>query len=84
MMSGEPARIEDEVTHLLSAPEVRVRRFAAVFEVDGSVRPPKLHSGYELELLVPRSRKPLLVELENAATGVVNRIEVEPEADGSL
>ncbi len=82
MLSGESACIEEEVTHLLSAPEVRVRRFAAVFEVDGRVRPPKLHSGYELELLVPHSRKPLSVELENAETGIVNRVEVEP--DGSL
>ena len=82
MLSGKTSRIEDEVTHLLSAPEARVRRFAAVFEVDGSVRPPKLHSGYELELLVPHSRKPLSVELENAVTGIVNRVEVKP--DGSL
>lgn len=79
MLSGKAARIENEVTHLLSAPAARVRRFTAVFEVDGSVQPPKMHSGYELELLVPYSRKPLSVELENAETGIVNRVEVEPD-----
>ena len=78
MLSGKAARIEDEVTHLLSAPDARVRRFTAVFEVDGSVQPPEMRSGYELELLVPYSRKPLSVELENAETGIVNRVEVEP------
>ena len=82
MVTGKPVRIEAEVTHLLSAPEARVRRFVALFEVDGSVRPPVMRSGYELELLVPHSRKALSVELENGETGVVNRVEVEP--DGPL
>ena len=82
MVTGQPAHIEVEVTHLLSAPQARVRRFVALFEVDGSVRPPVMRSGYELELLVPHSRKALNVELENGETGVVNRVEVEP--DGSL
>ena len=82
MVTGKPAHIEVEVTHLLSAPQARVRRFVALFEVDGSVRPPVMRSGYELELLVPYSRKALSVELENGETGVVNRVEVEP--DGSL
>ena len=82
MVTGKPARIEAEVTYLLSAPEARVRRFVAFFEVDGSVRPPVLRSGYELELLVPHSRQALSVELENGETGVINRVEVEPE--GSL
>ena len=82
LLGGKLARTEAEVTHLLSAPEARVRRFVAVFEVDGRVQPPAIRSGYELELLVPHSRKPLDVELENAETGVVNRVEVEPE--GSL
>ena len=82
MVTGKPAHIEAEVTYLLSAPEARIRRFVALFEVDGSVRPPVLRSGYELELLVPHSRKALSVELENGETGIVNRVEVEPE--GSL
>ena len=82
MVTGKPVHIEVEVTHLLSAPQARVRRFVALFEVDGSVRPPVMRSGYELELLVPHSRKALSVELENGETGVVNRVEVEP--DGSL
>ena len=82
MVTGKLAHIEADVTHLLSAPEARVQRFVAVFEVDGSVRPPLLRSGYELELLVPHSRKALSVELENGETGIVNRVEVEP--DGSL
>ncbi len=79
MLSGKAARIENEVTHLLSAPDARVRHFTAVFEVDGSVQPPEMHLGYELELLVPYSRKPLSVELENAETGIVNRVEIEPD-----
>lgn len=82
MLSGEIKHLEAEVTHLLSAPEARVRRFTAVFEVDGSARPPVMRSGYELELLVPHSHQALSVELENAETGVVNRVEVEP--DGAL
>ncbi len=53
-----------------------MRRFTAVFEVDGSTEPPSVRSGYELELLVPYSRDTLSVELENAETGVVNRVEV--------
>ena len=74
----EPVRLEAEVIHLLNAPDARVRRFTAVFEVDGSAAPPTVRSGFELELLVPYSREPLSVELENAETGVVNRVEVEP------
>lgn len=82
MVGHKAVRLEAEVTHLLSAPGARVRRFVAVYEVDGSAEPPTVRSGYELELLVPYSREPLSVELENAETGVVNRVEVEPE--GSL
>ena len=76
MTGRKPVRLEAEVTHLLSAPDARVRRFTAVFEVDGSTEPPSVRSGYELELLVPYSRDTLSVELENAETGVVNRVEV--------
>lgn len=79
MLSGKPTRLEAEVTHLPSTPDVRVRSFVAVFEVDGSVRPPTMRSGYELELLVPPSRETLSVELLNGETGVVNRVRVEPE-----
>lgn len=79
MMSGGLARAETEVTHLLSAPNARVRSFVAVFEVDGTVQPPLLRAGYELELLVPYSRDPLNVELINAETGVVNLVEIMPE-----
>ena len=82
MLKRKPVRLEAEVTHLLSAPNARVKHFIAVFEVDGRVQPPVLRSGYELELLVPHSRKVLAVELENAETGIVNRVEVEP--DGPL
>ena len=78
MTGREPVRLEAEVIHLLNAPDARVRRFTAVYEVDGSSVPPTVRSGYELELLVPYSREPLSVELENAETGVVNRVEVEP------
>lgn len=78
MTGREPVRLEAEVIHLLNAPDARVRRFTAVYEVDGSAAPPTVRSGYELELLVPYSREPLSVELENAETGVVNRVEVEP------
>ena len=78
MTGRKPVRLEAEVIHLLNAPDARVRRFTAVFEVDGSAAPPTVRSGYELELLVPYSREPLSVELENAETGVVNRVEVDP------
>lgn len=78
MTGRKPVRLEAEVIHLLNAPDARVRRFTAVFEVDGSAAPPTVRSGFELELLVPYSREPLSVELENAETGVVNRVEVEP------
>lgn len=84
MLSGELVRLETDVVHLLSAPEARVRSFMAVFEVDGSVRPPTMRAGYELELLVPRSREALTVELINADTGVVNLLEVEPESQLAL
>lgn len=82
MVGRKAVRLEAEVTHLLSAPEARVRRFVAVFEVDGGAEPPTVRSGYELELLVPYSRDTFTVELENAETGIVNRVEVKP--DGSL
>ena len=78
MIGREPVRLEAEVIHLLNAPDARVRRFTAVFEVDGGTVPPTVRSGYELELLVPYSQETLSVELENAETGVVNRVEVEP------
>lgn len=78
MTGREPVRLEAEVIHLLNAPDARVRRFTAVFEVDGGTVPPSVRSGYELELLVPYSRETLSVELENAETGIVNRVEVEP------
>jgi hypothetical protein len=78
MLTGQPTRIESEVTHLLSTPEAHVRSFVAVFEVDGSVRPPSMRAGYELELLVPQSREALTVELINGDTGIVNLVEVAP------
>ena len=79
MLSGELTRLEADVAHLPSAPDVRVRSFVALFEVDGSVRPPTMRAGYELELLVPYSREVLNVELLNGETGVVNLVRVEPE-----
>lgn len=79
LLSGEPKSLEANVLHLLSTPDARVRRFVAVFEVDGSVRPPTMKTGFELELLVPRARETLSVELINAETGVVNLVEVAPE-----
>jgi len=78
MLSGERSHLEREVVHLLDTPGVQVRRFAAVFEVNGSVRPPAMRSGYELELLVPRGREALMVELVNGETGVVNLVRVAP------
>ena len=79
MLSGKPKRIDESVANLPSTPGVRVRSFVALFEVDGSVRPPTMRSGYELELLVPYSREVLSVELLNGETGVVNLVRVEPE-----
>lgn len=79
MLSGEQPHLEREVVHLQDAPMVQVRRFAAVFEVDGSVRPPAMQSGYELELLVPRGREALTVQLVNSETGVVNFVRVTPD-----
>ena len=76
MLSGKRSHLEREVVHLLNAPGVQVRHFTAVYEVDGSVRPPAIRSGYELELLVPRSRKALMVELVNGETGVANLVRV--------
>jgi hypothetical protein len=78
MLTGQPARIEAGVTHLLSTPEAHVRSFVAVFEVDGSVRPPTMKAGYELELLVPQTREALTVELINGETGIVNLVKVAP------
>lgn len=82
MLERSLVRMELEVTHLLSAPEARVRAFTAVFEVDGRVEPPALRAGYELELLVPHSQTPLTVELINGETGTTNLVEIVPE--GSL
>ncbi len=80
MLSGKLARIDDDVANLPSAPaDVRVRSFVALFEVDGSVRPPTMRAGYELELLVPYTRDVLNVELLNGETGVVNLVRVDPE-----
>ena len=80
MLSGKLVRIDDDVANLPSAPaDVRVRSFVALFEVDGSVRPPTMRAGYELELLVPHSRDVLSVELLNGETGVVNLVRVDPE-----
>ncbi len=78
MLSGERSHLEREVPHRLDASGVRVRHFAAVYEVDGGVRPPAMRSGYELELLVPRSRDALMVKLVNGETGVANLVQVAP------
>lgn len=80
MLGRSLVRMELKVTHLLSAPEARVRVFTAVYEIDGREASPILRAGYELELLVPHSQTPLSVELINAETGVINLVEVAPEA----
>lgn len=82
MLKRSLVRMELEVTHLLSAPEARVRAFKAVFEVDGRVEPPSMRAGYELELLVPHSQTPFTVELINGETGTINLVKITP--DGSL
>jgi hypothetical protein len=76
MLGRKNSGLEHEVAHVLDTPGVQVRRFAAVYEVDGSARPPALTSGYELELLVPYSEDSLKVELVNDETGVTNLVRV--------
>ncbi len=76
MLSREHSGLEHEVAHVLDTPGVQVRRFAAVYEVDGGAHPPALRSGYELELLVPHSEDNLTVELVNGETGVTNLVRV--------
>jgi len=76
MLSREHSGLEHEVAHVLDTPGVQVRRFAAVYEVDGGARPPALLSGYELELLVPYGEDSLTVELVNGETGVANLVRV--------
>lgn len=75
-------RLEAPVAHLVTrsaTPDARVGRFTAVFEVDASTRPPRIRSGFELELLVPRSPHLLEIELVNGETGVVNIVQIAPE-----
>lgn len=85
MLRSGVERLEAPITHLAvspETPEARVRSFVAVFEVDASVRPPRIRTGYELELLVPHVQQALEIELINGVTGVVNIVEVVP--DGAL
>lgn len=82
MLEHALVRMELPVTHLLDAPNAHVRAFTAVYEIDGRGDTPSLRAGYELELLVPRSGSPLIIELINGDTGITNRVEVTP--DGSL
>lgn len=85
MLASGPVRLEKRVVHLITAQggaEAHVRNFTAVFEVDAGVRPPRMRTGYELELSVPRLARTLEVELVNGETGVVNIVRVDP--DGAL
>lgn len=85
LLRGGFERLEQPVAHLAvspETPEARVRSFVAIFEVDASVRPPRIRTGYELELLVPDAPEPLAVELVNGVTGVTNIVQIAP--DGAL
>lgn len=84
MLGSGSVHLEQRVVHLVtgqSSAEAHVRSFSAVFEVDASVRPPRIRTGYELELTVPRLSHTLEVELINGETGVVNIVQIAPDGE---
>ena len=70
-------RLTRKVSYKVS-PELTVRRFVAVFEVDGRRSPPRLRSGYDVSLELP-DNAPESVTLTNTETGVAWAVDLAAE-----
>jgi hypothetical protein len=80
LKARDTERISEPVPFEISNTSIRVKRFAALYEVDANLGLPKVRSGYVLELSLGAT-PPERITLTNTFTGVSWSIKLTPSSN---